>query len=93
MRLALLLPAALFCSCVTVPPVFGPSIHADGSRTWTFSVPLHMIPAADMALPRKERDEKQAGYMVGSSQFCEKGWEIAESKEENRVLTISGRCI
>lgn len=75
------------------PVVFIPTVHPDGSRTWSFSIELKAIKKEDRALSREERDKKLAGIMVGWQRFCDRGWEITDSREDKKKLTIEGKCL
>jgi len=72
-------------------PPFVPTIHADGTRTWVYTVILKQIPKADRALPREERDRKMAGIVIAWSRFCDR-WEITDSREDKKQVVIEGRC-
>lgn len=93
--ITLMLCAATSVSAGIVPDpvVFIPSVGSDGSRTWSFSIELRAIRKEDRSLSRAERDKKLAGIMVGWQRFCDSGWEITDSAETDKKLTIAGRCL
>jgi hypothetical protein len=96
MRTHLLLPL-LLCAApaigFTPDFLFVPMAHADGSRTWSLSMALKIIPESDRELPRDARDRKLVGAALGFHRFCDSGWLITDSRENEKTLTIEGKCL
>jgi hypothetical protein len=54
---------------------------------------LKIIPEGDRELPRDARDRKLVGAALGFHRFCDSGWLITDSHENEKTLTIEGKCL
>jgi hypothetical protein len=75
------------------PPAFTPVRHADGSVTWTLSMDVKDIPKEHRSMPEKERNELYVGASIARTRICPNGWELTESRTENKRLILEGRCL